>query len=55
MDGDETSNTAEMARTLATEVLGIFEWKKVGSKEQNWDCVTPEHMNEKNKEKKTHS
>jgi hypothetical protein len=51
----ETSNTAEMARTLATELLGIFGWKKVGSKEQNWDCVTPEHKNEKDKEKKTHS
>jgi hypothetical protein len=55
MDADETSNTAEMARTFATELLGIFGWKKVGSKEQNWDCVKPEHKNEKDKEKKTHT
>lgn len=51
----EQGNKAAMARAKALEMLTVFGWKKVGPEEQNWACVTQEHLNERDKEKKAHS
>ena len=51
----EKGNIAKMARIHALELFDVFGWKLVGSEEKNWDCVTPAHKNEKDKEKRTHS
>lgn len=42
----ETSNIAEMARKVSTEIFEVFGWELVLPADQNWKCVTPDHSKE---------
>lgn len=39
----ETSNKAKMAEIVSSELFNVFGWKKIGSMNQNWNCVIEKH------------
>jgi hypothetical protein len=40
----ETDNIAKMANLISSEIFSEFGWSVTGPKNQNWDCITPEHQ-----------